>query len=304
MNDILHKIEKTGIVPVIKIGNAEQAQPLAKALCEGGIKCAEVTFRTSAAAESIRRMTKAYPDMLIGAGTVLSTEQVDSAVEAGARFIVSPGLNPRVVDYCMEKGITIIPGCSNPSDIEAAIEAGLDVVKFFPAEAAGGLSMIKAMSAPYGNIKFIPTGGIHEKNLVLYLNHPKILACGGSWMVQPEMIECGQFNEIAQLTGAAVSQMLGFELAHIGMHARSGQEANAMADVIHKMFGFEKKMGNQCVFAIHTNSVERAVYYMEQKGFQFCENTAEYDETGKVKSIYLQERIGEFALQFVQRQEK
>ena len=177
MNDVLKEIYQIGIVPVIALEDAKDAQPLAKALIDGGLPCAEVTFRTAAAEESIAIMTAEYPDMLVGAGTVLTTEQVDRAVAAGAKFIVSPGLNPEVVKYCIGKNIPICPGCSNPSDIEQAIALGLDVVKFFPAEAAGGLAMIKAMSAPYVNMKFMPTGGINASNLNDYLGFKKVIAC-------------------------------------------------------------------------------------------------------------------------------
>ena len=173
MNKVLEEISKIGIVPVIALDHVEDAAPLAKALCDGGLPCAEVTFRTAAAEESIRIMAEQFPEMLVGAGTVLTTEQVDRAVNAGAKFIVSPGLNPKVVKYCVEKGIPVTPGCSNPSDVEVAIELGLDVVKFFPAEAAGGLNMIKSMAAPYVNMKFMPTGGVNAKNLTSYLDFPK-----------------------------------------------------------------------------------------------------------------------------------
>ena len=169
MNKVLEEISKIGIVPVIALDHVEDAAPLAKALCDGGLPCAEVTFRTAAAEESIRIMAEQFPEMLVGAGTVLTTEQVDRAVNAGAKFIVSPGLNPKVVKYCVEKGIPVTPGCSNPSDVEVAIELGLDVVKFFPAEAAGGLNMIKSMAAPYVNMKFMPTGGINAKTLQITL---------------------------------------------------------------------------------------------------------------------------------------
>ena len=165
MNKVLEDIQKLGIVPVVVLDDVKDAEPLAKALCEGGLPCAEVTFRTEAAEESIRIMSEKFPDMLIGAGTVLTTEQVDRAVAAGAKFIVSPGLNPKVVKYCVDKGIPMTPGCSNASDIEQALEFGLDVVKFFPAEPAGGLTMIKALAAPYVGVKFMPTGGISEKNV-------------------------------------------------------------------------------------------------------------------------------------------
>ena len=204
MNEVLKQIEELGIVPVVVLNDAKDAEPLAKALCEGGLPCAEVTFRTDAAEESIRIMAEKFPDMLVGAGTVLTTEQVDRAVAAGAKFIVSPGLNPKVVKYCVEKGITITPGCANPSDVEQAIENGLDVVKFFPAEQAGGLAYIKAIAAPYVGMKFMPTGGLNPKNVRDYLACDKILACGGSWMVKGDLIQAGAFEEITRMTREAV----------------------------------------------------------------------------------------------------
>ena len=203
MNKVLEDISKIGIVPVIALDHVEDAAPLAKALCDGGLPCAEVTFRTAAAEESIRIMAEQFPEMLVGAGTVLTTEQVDRAVNAGAKFIVSPGLNPKVVKYCVEKGIPVTPGCSNPSDVEVAIELGLDVVKFFPAEQAGGVAMIKAMAAPYTGIKFMPTGGINAKNLEDYLSFDKIICCGGSWMVKGDLVKAGAFDKIKELTAEA-----------------------------------------------------------------------------------------------------
>ena len=204
MNEVLEKIQEIGIVPVVVLDDAKDAAPLAKALCEGGLPCAEVTFRTAAAEESIRIMSEQFPEMLGGAGTVLTTEQVDRAVAAGAKFIVSPGMNPRIVKYCVEKGILITPGCANPSDIEQALENGLDVVKFFPAEPAGGLKMIKAMAAPYVGVKFMPTGGINQNNVRDYLAYDRILACGGSWMVKGDMVAAGEFDKIKELAAEAV----------------------------------------------------------------------------------------------------
>ena len=204
MHEVLKKIQEIGIVPVVVLDDAKDAAPLAKALMDGGLPCAEVTFRTDAAEESIRIMSEQFPDMLVGAGTVLTTDQVDRTVEAGAKFIVSPGLNPRIVKYCVDKGILITPGCSNPSDVEQALENGLEVVKFFPAEAAGGLPMIKAMAAPYVGVKFMPTGGINAKNVREYLAYNRIIACGGSWMVKGELVKEGKFDEIEKLTREAV----------------------------------------------------------------------------------------------------
>ncbi len=205
MNAVLEQFGKIGIVPVVVLDDAKDAEPLAKALCAGGLPCAEVTFRTAAAEESIRIISKQFPEMLVGAGTVLSTEQVDRAVEAGAKFIVSPGLNPKVVQYCLDKKIPVTPGTQTPSEMEQALEMGLDVVKFFPAEPAGGLKMIKAVAAPYTTLKFMPTGGINLDNVEDYLKYDRILACGGSWMVKGDLVRTGKFDEIEKMTGDAAN---------------------------------------------------------------------------------------------------
>ena len=199
------KIEETGVIPVVVLNDVKDALPLAKALCEGGLPCAEVTFRTDAAEESIRLMAKEYPQMLIGAGTVLTTDQVDRAVNAGASFIVSPGFDPEIVDYCLSKNIPVIPGCVTPSEVAQAVKRGLTRIKFFPAEQAGGLAMIKAMGAAYTTVKFMPTGGINAKNLASYLSCDKIYACGGSWMVKGDLIKAGEFEKIKEMTKEAVA---------------------------------------------------------------------------------------------------
>ena len=203
MKSIEERFAELKVVPVVVLNNVKDAAPLAKALVEGGLPCAEVTFRTDAAAESIRIMTEAYPDMLVGAGTVLTTEQVDRAVEAGAKFIVSPGFDPEIVDYCIGKNVPVFPGCISPSEVAQAVKRGLKIVKFFPAEQSGGLAMIKAMAAPYNMLKFMPTGGINTKNLKEYLACDKILCCGGSWMVKGDMVEAGEFDKIQKLTEEA-----------------------------------------------------------------------------------------------------
>ena len=200
MNKVVEELSKIGIVPVIALDDAKDAEPLAKALIEGGLPCAEVTFRTAAAEESIRIMAEKFPELVVGAGTVLTPEQADRAMNAGAKFIVSPGLNPKVVKHCLDKGYPIVPGTSNPSDVETAIELGLDVVKFFPAEPAGGLKMIKAVAAPYTTLKFMPTGGINLGNVEEYLKYDRILACGGSWMVKGDLVSAGKFDEIEKMT--------------------------------------------------------------------------------------------------------
>lgn len=203
MNDILKKIGEIGIVPVVVLKDSSDALPLSEALVKGGLSCAEITFRTSAAEESIRLISKANPDILVGAGTVLTVEQADKAMNAGAKFIVSPGLNPKVVEHCLKNNYPVCPGIATPSEIECALGFGLDVVKFFPAEACGGLKMIKAMSAPYSNVKFMPTGGISSLNVAEYLECDKILACGGSWMVKSDLISEKKFDEIEKLVNEA-----------------------------------------------------------------------------------------------------
>ena len=205
MNAVLEQFQKIGIIPVVVLDDAKDAEALGKALMEGGLPAAEVTFRTDAAEECIRIMSEKFPEMLVGAGTVLTTEQVDRAVAAGAKFIVSPGLNPKVVKYCIEKNIPVTPGTQTPTEMEQALELGLDVVKFFPAEPAGGLKMIKAVSAPYTMLKFMPTGGISAENVREYLAFDKILACGGSWMVKKDMIKNGEFDKIKEMVAEAAA---------------------------------------------------------------------------------------------------
>ena len=205
MKELFERIWKTGIGPVVVINDAKDAPELAKALCEGGLPAAEVTFRTEAAEEAIRLMKETCPQMLIGAGTVLNASQADRAVAAGAEFIVSPGLNPNTVKHCIEIGVTPIPGTLTPSDMELAIELGLDVVKFFPSEPSGGLAMIKALAEPFTSLRFMPSGGINASNMKSYLEYDRILACGGSWMVKKDLIENGEFDTIRKLTLEAAS---------------------------------------------------------------------------------------------------
>lgn len=204
MSTVTEKISTLGVVPVVVLEDAKDAAPLAKALVEGGLPCAEVTFRTDAAEESIKIMTSEYPDMFVGAGTVLTIEQVDRAVAAGAKFIVSPGFDPEIVDYCLSKEIPVFPGCITPSEVAQAVKRGLKVVKFFPAEQFGGVATIKAMAAPYVGLKFMPTGGVSAKNLESYLSCDKIVACGGSWMVKGDLVKAGEFDKIRELVKEAV----------------------------------------------------------------------------------------------------
>ncbi|MCR5735595.1 MAG: bifunctional 4-hydroxy-2-oxoglutarate aldolase/2-dehydro-3-deoxy-phosphogluconate aldolase [Lachnospiraceae bacterium] len=197
------KLEKVGIIPVVVLNDAKDAKDLGNALMEGGLPAAEVTFRTDAAEESIKILSENFPDMLVGAGTVLTTEQADRAVKAGAKFIVAPGFDPELVKYCQLKGIPVCPGIQSPTEITGAIKLGLDHVKFFPAENSGGLKMINAMGAAFVNMKFMPTGGINASNVTEYLKSPKIFCCGGSWMVKKDMIAEGRFDEIKDLVKEA-----------------------------------------------------------------------------------------------------
>ncbi len=319
MNDVLKKISNLGIIPVIKIEDAKDAVPLAQALVSGGLPVAEITFRTAAAEEAIRNVTSALPDILAGAGTVLSIEQVKRAVGAGAKFIVSPGFNPSVVEYCVKENIPITPGCSNPSDIEMALGFGLDVVKFFPAEASGGLKTLKAISAPYGMIQFIPTGGISTDNLNDYLAFNKILACGGSWMVKDDLIKKGNFDEITRLTREAVNLMLGFDLAHIGINTANEKESLEVTKRYSDIFNLSLKEGNSSNFAgtgievsksmglgrnghiaIKTNNIGRAIAYLQRNGVEIDMDSAK-TSGGAMIAVYLKEEIGGFAVHLLQK---
>ena len=248
MNELLKRISDFGIVPVVKIDRAEDALPLAKALSDGCLPLAEITFRTQAAEASIAAISAAMPDMLVGAGTVLTVEQVDRAVAAGAKFVVSPGFNPKVVERCIAIGVPVAPGCSGTSDMEAAMELGLDVVKFFPAEASGGVEFLKAVSGPYPNLKFMPTGGVNAENLNDYLSLKNVIACGGTWMVKPELIAAGDFAGIAALTRQAVNNMLGFGLAHVGINTPDEARAAGVARSYSDLFGLAYREGKSSIF--------------------------------------------------------
>ena len=205
MNKILEQLSSYGVVPVVVLNDVKDAEPLAKAMVEGGLPVAEVTFRTDAAEESIRIMSEKYPEMLVGAGTVLTIDQVDRAVAAGAKFIVSPGFDPEIVDYCIEKGYPVCPGVTTASEMAQGVKRGLEVLKFFPAESFGGLGTIKALTAAYTSVKIMPTGGLNAKIVKEYLASNKILACGGSWMVKGTMIEAGEFDKIKEMTAEAAA---------------------------------------------------------------------------------------------------
>jgi 2-dehydro-3-deoxyphosphogluconate aldolase/(4S)-4-hydroxy-2-oxoglutarate aldolase len=203
--NIIERAREIGIIPVVSFPKLEDALPLAEALLEGGLPCAEITFRTAAAPEAIARIRSRFPEIFLGAGTVLTIEQAETAIGAGVEFIVSPGANPTVVDHCLSKGVTIFPGVCTPTEIEMVLSKGVDVVKFFPAEPMGGVEFLRAICAPYRNVRFIPTGGIDTKNIGQYLALPQVVACGGSWMVKPELFETGDFAKVKQLAREAVA---------------------------------------------------------------------------------------------------
>ena len=320
MNDVLQQISNIGIIPVIAIEDAEQAVPLARALVAGGLPAAEVTFRTAAGEEAIRRIAKEVPEMLVGAGTVLTKEQADRALAAGAQFIVSPGFNPEVTRYVIEKGALMMPGTATPGEMEQAMSMGLDVVKFFPAEQNGGVAKLKALAGPYTNLRWMPTGGVNTKNMMDYLGFDKIVACGGTWVGKKDLINGQKWDEITAICKDAVKTMLGFELRHVGINCADEAEAERTAQMFSTVFGWEYKPGNSSVFsgtavecmktpylgerghiAVGTNNVDRAMYHLGLHGITFDESTRKTDAKGKTKAIYLKDSFCGFAVHLVQK---
>ncbi|MEF9969301.1 MAG: bifunctional 4-hydroxy-2-oxoglutarate aldolase/2-dehydro-3-deoxy-phosphogluconate aldolase [Ruthenibacterium sp.] len=320
MNEVLQKIYEIGIIPVIAINDADKAVPLAKALVAGGLPAAEVTFRTDAAEEAIRRIVAEVPEMLVGAGTVLTKEQVDRAANAGSKFMVSPGFNPAITQYALDKGINFMPGTATPGEMEQAMSMGLDAVKFFPAEQNGGVAKLKAIAGPYKNLRWMPTGGVNAKNLMDYLSFDKIIACGGTWMVKADLIEAGDWAEITRLTKEAVRSMLGFEVKHIGLNTANDAEAMQAAKLFETLFGFDIAEGNSSIFvgnrgieimkkqgrgkyghiAVGTNTIERAVAHLQSQGIVF-DDTSRAEKNGKLVAIYLKEEVAGFAVHLVQK---
>lgn len=317
--EMLEKLSLAGIVPVIKVEDAADAVPLCKALSDGGLPVAEITFRSDAAEEAIRRVHEELPEVILGAGTVLTRDQVDRAVNAGATYIVSPGLNPEIVKYCQEKNVPIVPGCANPSDIEVALSLGLKTVKFFPAEPLGGLKLIKAMAAPYGAVTFLPTGGIGENNLNEYLAFNKVIACGGSWMVPADAVAAKDWKRIEDLTRSAVNKMLGLEVKHVGVNSGSSEQAHKDAALFAKLLGWEMDEQAIAIFvgegfevmkipfrgtnghiAVACNSIKRARWHMERRGFEFDDESAIMRD-GKLRAIYLKNEIAGFAVHLLQK---
>ncbi len=318
MNPILEQISKIGLVPVIKLDDPDKAVDLARALKKGGIPVAEVTFRAAGADRAIRNIARELPDVLVGAGTVITVDQVKQAVDAGAKYIISPGFDPEVVSYCVEHNIT--PGVTNPSEVSQATKMGLEVVKFFPAEAAGGLKVLKALAGPFPKMRFIPTGGINPDNLNEYLAFNKILACGGSWMVPGKLVDACDWDGITALAKEAVLKMLGAELRHIGINCADKDEAALVAARFEQLLGGNRETSKsffagcdelECMFmkgpganghlAIAVNSVERAMTYYSAIGFAFDTDTLVLDDAGKPKFVYFKDEIGGFAVHLVRR---
>lgn len=320
MDLILERVYQIGIIPVIAIDDAAKAVPLAKALVAGGLPAAEVTFRTAAGEEAIRQIARSCPEVLVGAGTVLNEDQCDRAIAAGAKFIVSPGYNESLVTYCQQKGIPVLPGCVNATDMTKAVNAGLEVVKFFPAEQSGGVAFLKALFPVFPKLRFMPTGGVSTKNLMDYLGFEKIIACGGTWMVKKELIEGERWDEITRICQEAVKGMHGFALRHVGVNCADDAEAEGAAKTFCALFGLEYKPGNSSVFAgtavecmkgpylgkhghiaIGTNSVERAEAYLKSKGISFNEESRKKDAKGAAITIYLRDEVAGFAVHLVRK---
>ena len=315
MNTILEHIGFLGILPVAIIEDENKAVPLAQTLSENGLPAIEVTLRTQTAVEVVERIVKNFPNMLVGAGTVLTVDDAQMVIDAGAHFIVSPGFHAKVVEYCLGKSIPIIPGVLTPTEMQQALEYSLEVVKFFPAEAIGGLPYLKAVAAPFKNLKFIPTGGIEQSTLLSYLQFPKVLACGGSWMVHPEMLKACQFEKIASSTRQAVASVLGFELRHIGMYTRSTADAYKATAQLAKMIQYSVRETEDSLFsekyvevlqritsddfiALGTNFIERAAAHLAQKGIVIKPETKQF-QNEQLVAVDLDLDINGFAVRLI-----
>ena len=318
MSSIIDTLSLLGIIPVVVIEKPEYGENLARALVNGGLPCMEITFRTDGAALALQKIALAFPNILLGAGTVLTRDQAAMAVNSGAKFIVTPGFNRAVVEFCLSKNIPVIPGVATPTDIETALEMGLENLKLFPAEGLGGVEYLKALSGPYKKIKFIPTGGIHQTNLMAYLNQQNVLACGGSWMVRADLIQSENFEEIWLLTQNAIDTMLGFELKHIGINCPDESTALSQSRQLSDMLHMSVKEGSTSVFvgssfeytkkpflganghiAIGTHSIRRSMHFLEQRGYKVLPDRKS-EKDGKLISIYMEKEFAGFAVHLLQ----
>ena len=314
MDACIKKLYRIGIVPVVALEDAADALPLGAALKKGGVSAIEVTFRTAAAADAIRLLTREMPELLVGAGTVLTKEQADAAIEAGAKFIVSPGFQPELVSYVLSKGVPMCPGTATPGEMEQAMALGLSAVKFFPAEQNGGAPMLKALSAPYRDLLFMPTGGVKLENLRTYLALDQVFACGGTWLATKDDIKAKAFDQITARTREAVKTMLNFRIKHVGINSKDEAEAKKTATLLCSIFDFDYNDTELSVFtgsavevmkfmgrgslghvAIGADNVDRAEYYLRQRGFSFDESTRRVDASGRTTFLYLKDEIGGFA---------
>ena len=317
--DVLSRLAAAGVVPVVVLDKAEDAVPTAKAMMAGGIDVMEITFRTAAAADSIRAVAAEVPEMLVGAGTVLNQKQCKLAVECGAKFIVSPGYDDQIVAWCVENGIAVTPGCVTPTEIMTALKHGLKVVKFFPANVYGGLTAIKALSGPFVGLKFIPTGGVNQQNLGEFISSPSIHAVGGSWVCPKGDIVAHNFDKITRLCAEARRGVLGFELAHVGINCESEEQSRAVCNEMKKAFDFEIKSGNSSDFvsagvevmksmymgrnghlAVRTNKIDTAIAELTRRGFAVDMGTAKY-KGDRMVAVYLKNEIGGFAVHLLQK---
>lgn len=314
MDARIKELYRIGIVPVVALDDAADALPLGAALKKGGVSAIEVTFRTAAAADAIRLLTREMPELLVGAGTVITKAQADAAIEAGAKFIVSPGFQPELVSYVLSKGVPMCPGTATPGEMEQAMALGLSAVKFFPAEQNGGAPMLKALSAPYRDLLFMPTGGVKLENLRTYLALDQVFACGGTWLATKDDIKAKAFDKITARTREAVKTMLNFRIKHVGINSKDEAEAKKTATLLCSIFDFDYNDTELSVFtgsavevmkfmgrgslghvAIGADNVDRAEYYLRQRGFSFDESTRRVDASGRTTFLYLKDEIGGFA---------
>ena len=319
MNPIIEKVYQIGIIPVIAFNSVDEALPLCKALSDGGLPAAEVTFRTACAEDCIRLIHKEMPDMLLGAGTVLTKDQVDRAMDAGASFIVSPGFDPNVCAYVYEKGGLMMPGTCSAGEMQQAMNLGCEAIKFFPAEANGGVNMLKNIGGALKTAKWMCTGGINAKNVNEYLGYDQIFAVGGTWMCKSDVIKAQQWDKITAMCKEAVDTMLGLKLVHIGINAGSEDEAMAIANLLGGLLSMKVAPGNSSIFvgnkefeimkqpgrgakghiAIGCNNVDRAIYHLSRRGVKFDLDSKNV-KNGKTIACYLADEIGGFAFHLVQ----
>jgi 2-dehydro-3-deoxyphosphogluconate aldolase/(4S)-4-hydroxy-2-oxoglutarate aldolase len=317
--NVLQKIEESALVPVVVLENVQDAVPTANALLAGGISVMEITFRTEAAADSIKEVSEQCPDILVGAGTVITIEQCRRAVSYGAKFIVSPGYDEEVVSWCCKNSIPVVPGCATPSEIMAALKHDLSVLKFFPANVYGGLSAMKALHGPFGNVKFIPTGGVNLDNIGEFIEAPFIHAVGGSWICPKDAIVSQDFEKITSLCEQARLAILGYEIAHVGINSSDSVAAENVCEKFAKAFGFETKLGNSSNFssssieimnsnylgahghlAVKTRKIDLAILDLEKKGFEIDMSTAKF-KGDKMIAVYLKSEFGGFAVHLLQK---